>query len=136
MQKLKPKSKKTRSENTAISTFVNVQIFAIISYIVVFLVFSYIALIADLPQKYDFYFSLIIFAISSFLTGFFAGIKNRQNGLLTGITYSLPMNTLTLIISLIFADFKADISVIITAVLLVLSSAIGGVLAVNKRHRR
>ncbi len=136
MQKLKPKSKKSRAENTAVSTFINVQIFSVICYITVFLIFSFIALIADLPQKYDYYFSLFIFLICSFVTGFYAGNKIRQNGLLTGIIYSLPINTLTLLISLIFADFKVNASILITIALLVISSAAGGVLAVNKRHRR
>lgn len=138
MQKLKPKTKKGRieSNNTVISTFINIQIFSLISYLIVFLIFSFAALMADLPQKYDFYFSLIIFLICSFVTGFYAGIKIRQNGLLVGVIYSLPMNALVLIISLIFADFKVDFTLFITAAVLLLSSAAGGIVAVNKRHRR
>ena len=136
MKKIKPKSRKTRADNSTVSTFINVQIFSLITYIVVFLIFSFVALAADLSRKYDYLFSVIIFVICSFLTGFYAGNKQRQNGLLTGIVYSLPMNTLTLLISLIFSDFKADYSIIITALLLVISSAVGGILAVNKRHRR
>lgn len=136
MKKIKPKSRKTRADNSTVSTFINVQIFSLITYIVVFLIFSFVALAADLSRKYDYLFSVIIFVICSFLTGFYAGNKQRQNGLLTGVVYSLPMNTLTLLISLIFSDFNADYSIIITALLLVVSSAVGGILAVNKRHRR
>ena len=136
MKKIKPKSRKTRADNSTVSTFINVQIFSLITYIVVFLIFSFVALAADLSRKYDYLFSVIIFVICSFLTGFYAGNKQRQNGLLTGVVYSLPMNTLTLLISLIFSDFKADSSIIITVLLLVVSSAVGGILAVNKRHRR
>ena len=136
MKKIKPKSRKTRADNSTVSTFINVQIFSLITYISVFLIFSFIALAADLSRKYDYMFSVIIFVICSFFTGFYAGNKQRQNGLLTGIVYSLPMNTLTLLISLIFSDFNADYSIIITALLLVVSSAVGGILAVNKRHRR
>lgn len=136
MKKIKPKSRKTRADNSTVSTFINVQIFSLITYISVFLIFSFIALAADLSRKYDYLFSVIIFVICSFLTGFYSGNKLRQNGLLTGIVYSLPMNTLTLLISLIFSDFKADSSIIITVLLLVVSSAVGGILAVNKRHRR
>ena len=136
MKKIKPKSRKTRADNSTVSTFINVQIFSLITYIVVFLIFSFVALAADLSRKYDYMFSVIIFVICSFLTGFYAGNKQRQNGLLTGVVYSLPMNTLTLLISLIFSDFKADSSIIITVLFLVVSSAVGGILAVNKRHRR
>ncbi len=136
MEKSKPRSKKTRAENTAITTFINVQIFSVGCYIVVFLIFSLIALVADLPQKYDYYFSVLIFMLCSFITGFYAGNKLRQNGLIAGIVYSIPMNTLTMLISLFFADFKADATIIISALLLFLSSAVGGIIAVNKRHRR
>lgn len=136
MEKTKPRSKKTRAENTAITTFINVQIFSVGCYIVVFLIFSLIALVADLPQKYDYYFSVLIFMLCSFITGFYAGNKLRQNGLIAGIVYSIPMNTLTMLISLFFADFKADATIIISALLLFLSSAVGGIIAVNKRHRR
>lgn len=136
MKKIKPKSRKQRADNSTVSTFINVQIFSLITYIVVFLIFSFVALAADLSRRYDYLFSVIIFVICSFLTGFYAGNKQRQTGLLTGVVYSLPMNTLTLLISLIFSDFKADYSIIITALLLVVSSAVGGILAVNKRHRR
>ena len=136
MKKIKPKSKKSKADNSTVSAFINVQLCSLITYIVVFLIFSFVALAADLSRKYDYLFSVIIFVICSFLTGFYAGNKQRQNGLLTGIVYSLPMNTLTLLISLIFSDFKADSSIIITALLLVVSSAVGGILAVNKRHRR
>lgn len=136
MEKSKPRSKKTRAENTAITTFINVQIFSVGCYIVVFLIFSLIALVADLPQKYDYYFSVLIFMLCSFITGFYAGNKLRQNGLIAGIVYSIPMNTLTMLISSFFADFKADATIIISALLLFLSSAVGGIIAVNKRHRR
>ena len=136
MGKLKPKSRKTKVENTALSTFVSVQLFSLVCYIAVFLILSFIALVADVPQGYDYYFSALIFVICSFLTGFYAGIRIRQNGLVAGIIFSLPMNTLVVILSLIFADFKADAHLFITALLLIISSAIGGVIAVNKRHKR
>ena len=71
MEKSKPRSKKTRAENTAITTFINVQIFSVGCYIVVFLIFSLIALVADLPQKYDYYFGgtdIFYFMVFSSLT--------------------------------------------------------------------
>ena len=138
MQKLKPKANINikRNENTATSSFISVQIFGIVCYITLFTIFSLIALLADLPRQYDYYYTLAMFLLGSFLLGGYTGIKLRENGLLNGIIYALPMNVLTVLISLIFADFKADVHTIITAVLLILSSAFGGVIAVNKRRRR
>ena len=92
MEKTKPnKSKRAKTENVQFKLFLQIELFSIITYIVLFLLGSVIALNADLPSKYDYISALIIFAISSFITGFIAGIKLRQNGLLAGILYSLPM---------------------------------------------
>ena len=136
MQKLKPKANRKRTENTATSSFISIQIFGVVCYITVFTIFSLIALLADLPRQYDYYYTLAVFLLGSFLLGGYAGIKLRENGLLNGVIYALPMNVLTVLISLIFADFKADFHTIITVILLILSSAFGGVIAVNKRRRR
>lgn len=132
----KSKSKRKKAENIQASTFIKVQIFAFIFYIILFILFSFIGLITDLPQKYDYYFSLSIFTVSSFITGFYAGNKLLQNGLLVGILYSLPMNVITIIFSLIFSHFKVDIFLAITVTILIISSGIGGIFAVNRRRRR
>ena len=137
MKKTKPvRANKTKTENQQLNLFIKVQIFAVITYLTLFLIGSFLALRADISRKYDLIFTLIIFAISSLAVGFFAGIKLRQNGLISGILYSLPMNLLTIVISLLLNDFTFSVNIIITAVILILSSGIGGILAVNKRLRR
>lgn len=136
MGKVKPKTKLTRNNNESANLFINIQIFGILIYVVIFLLLSFVALIADISEKYNYLFALIIFALSSFSTGFYAGIKKRQNGLIVGIIYCLPINIIVLIISALICNFKVDFTLIISAAVLLLSAAIGGVLAVNKRHRR
>ena len=137
MQKSKPnRNIRSKTDNRQTRTFLQVQLFSATVYISLFLIGSVVALNADLPKKYDYIISIIIFAVASFLTGFFSGIKLRQNGLLSGIIYSLPMNFAVILTSLIMSKFSVGINIAITAVVLIISAGIGGILAVNKRLRR
>ena len=136
MEKLKPKAKKKRSENDKLNTFIRIMIVGLLIYITVFISVSFIALITDTPKKYDLPISLLTFALGSFLAGFYAGLKNRQNGLVTGVISALPMNIAVIIASVISADFKANFILPITALVLIAASAAGGITAVNIRRRR
>ncbi|MBO5936970.1 MAG: TIGR04086 family membrane protein [Clostridia bacterium] len=136
MENLKPKLKKKRSENDKLNTFIRILIVGSLIYMVVFLFVSLISLIADVPRKFDLPISLLTFALSSFLTGFYAGLKNRHMGLVTGMICALPLNITVIIASLISAEFKADFMTIITAAVLAAASAAGGITAVNIRRRR
>ena len=136
MEKVKPKSKKTRTENTYLNTFLNVQIFDAIVYLLLFLISSSIALLIDLPHKNDYIFTLITFSLCSFISAFYSGIKMKHNGLAVGIVFTLPMNGITMLISFIISDFKADYMFVVSVAVLIVTSAIGGILAVNKRRRR
>ena len=137
MEKFKPNRKrKTISNNPTIDLFIKVQILAFAIYFAVFMLFCFGALGADLSAEYDLICSLFSFALSSFIVGFYTGSKLKQNGLLSGIIYSAPINTLIVLISLIYSEFKVDINIIITVIALVLASAVGGVVAVNKRRKR
>lgn len=136
MQKIKPKSNKTRSENDTLIIFLKIQLIGALIYVSVFLLSSVLSLVTDVSQKYDTIITLIAFALSSFISGFYAGKKKRQNGLLAGVIYTLPLNALVLIISAIISDFKVDYLIAVSAVVLVLSAGLGGILSVNMRHRR
>ena len=137
MKKTKPVRKnKSKIENVAMNTFIKVQIFALISYALIFIIGSFIALAADLPRKYEYIYSLGMFAVSSLSVGFYSGLKLRQNGLVSGVIYSLPLNLIIILISLIINEFTIGMNLIITSAVLLLSAGIGGILAVNKRLRR
>ncbi len=134
MEKLKTKPKKqVKQENTVVNFFVKTQIFALIIYIAFFVVSSIIALMADSPDKYDSIIIISVMSFASLITGFYAGIKIRSNGLVVGIIYTLPINALLLIISLISSNFTLGINFFISLFALIISSAIGGIIAVNKR---
>jgi putative membrane protein (TIGR04086 family) len=135
MKRNKPK-KFSNKNNTMLNLFINVQIFAVICYVGIFLIGSLIALLIDLPSDSDYLFSIVLFSVCSMLTGFYAGIKKRENGLLVGIIYTLPLNAIVVLISLFYNSFAIGVNLAVTIVVLMISGAIGGILAVNKRLRR
>lgn len=137
MSRLKvSRKRKNLSENTTIDIFIKVQIFAVLIYLLFFLLFSMISLFADISMKYDYMFSILCFALGSFTSGFYVGYKLKQNGLLAGIIYTAPINTLIILVSMLFSDFSVDYTMIITVVILVASAALGGVVSVNRRRKR
>ena len=137
MEKFKPKRKKNAiSDNETIDTFVKVQIFAVIVYLILFLLLCTVALAADLSSKYDFVCALLCFSVGSFIVGFFTGNKLKQNGLIAGMIYSAPINTLVVLAALLYSDFAVDLNIVITVATLIVSAGIGGVVAVNRRRKR
>lgn len=137
MKKAKPrKALITKRENPSVNIFFSTQIFAVICYIAVFFIGVLIALAADLPSKYDYIFSLVLFAACSLISGFFAGMKIREKGLIVGVLYTLPANLIVALISLLLNDFNIGINLLITFTVLILAGGIGGILAVNKRLSR
>lgn len=137
MEKFKPKRKKnTISDNETIDTFVKIQIFAVIIYLILFLLFCTVALVADLSSKYDLVCALLSFSLGSFIVGFFIGNKLKQNGLIAGMIYSAPINSLVVLVALLYSDFAVDLNIVITVATLIVSAAIGGVVAVNRRRKR
>ena len=137
MIKSKPGKKKISfSDNMIIDVFIKTQIFGVLIYITNFITFSLLALAFDMPSKFDFICTIICFVLSSLIAGFFVGYKLKQNGLLSGIIFTLPINTLSIIVSLIFSDFSADLNLLITAIVLLISAGAGGIIAVNSRLKR
>ncbi len=116
--------------------FIKSMIFSLIIYSTVYIISCFFALAFDIQDSYDFYIGLISFAFASFLSGFYSGNKLRKSGLVTGMLFTLPANVIIILISVVLADFKPDITLLITSLVLLLSSAAGGVFAVNKKHRR
>lgn len=137
MPKTKAKSKRSNLQiSSEKDAFIKTLIFSVICYVLIYLLACICGLMFDINKSYDFYVSLISFAVSSFAAGFFAGCKLRKNGLITGLLYALPANIIVIIITLLSVSFKPDLNLLITAAVLLASSAVGGIAAVNKRHRR
>lgn len=130
------KSSTKKMTNTNSLDFIKNQIFCLTIYIVLFIVGCLVSLVFDIDYKLDYYVSLFIFALCSFLCGFIGGIKQRENGIVSGIIYALPGNLIVILLSVILNGFSVEISILISVVSLNLLSAVGGILGVNKRRRR
>lgn len=130
------KSSTKKMTNINSLDFIKNQIFCLTIYIVLFIVGCLVSLVFDIDYKLDYYVSLFIFALCSFLCGFIGGIKQRENGIVSGIIYALPGNLIVILLSVILNGFSVEISILISVVSLNLLSAVGGILGVNKRRRR
>ena len=128
--------KTRKTENDVINTFIRIQLTGLSAYVLIFTLFCIIGLSADIKRSYDMILSLAAFSLGSFLTALTAGLKIREKGLLVGAIYTLPLNTLVILISLFFCNFAVDFRLLITVLILILSGAIGGVTGVNFRFRR
>ena len=136
MGKTKINMKNKRTENAVINTFIRIEIIGLFIYLVVFLLSSLIAMSTGLKSNYDMIISLLLFSVCSFATALTAGFKIRERGLLVGVIYTLPLNTLVLLLSLFFADFSVDYHFVVSAISLLFSGASGGIVGVNLRFRR
>lgn len=130
------KSSTKKGRNLVVIDFLKSQALCLLIYLSLFLIASIACLIFDLDYKFDFYLSLFAFALSSFFAGFLGGIKQREKGIVSGIIYALPGNIIFILLSVVLNGFSADYSLAISLLALVLLSAAGGVVAVNKRRRR
>lgn len=130
------KSSTKKMSNTKGLDFIKTQIFCLTIYIILFIVGCLVSLIFDIDYKFDYYVSLFIFALCSFLSGFVGGIKQKENGIVSGIIYALPGNLIVILLSVILNGFSVEIGLLISTVSLILLSAVGGILGVNKRRRR
>lgn len=136
MQKSLKKKRKQKTDivdNPVISAFIKTQIFAVLISISVFVTVSAVMLLVGLPSKYDIIVSLAAFSLVTVSVGYFSGIKIRSKGMVIGLLFSLPIITLVTMTSLIFNNFKADINIVYSIVSMLISSSVGGILAVNKR---
>ena len=136
MGKTKTNIKNKKAENAVINTFIRIEIIGLLIYVVVFLLSALIAMSVGLKSNYYMIISLLMFSVCSFVTALTAGTKIRERGLLVGVIYTLPLNTLVLLLSLFFADFSLDYHFVVSAISLLLSGAVGGVVGVNLRFRR
>ena len=125
-----------KSENAVINTFLKIEIIGAVIYFIMFIMSAFIAMSADFKSGSDMIVSLAVFSLCSFLTALIAGVKIRERGLLVGLIYTLPLNTLVLLLSLLFADFSVDYHFVVSAISLLFSGSIGGIVGVNLRFRR
>lgn len=121
--------KKRLSGNAGV--FIRAQIIYLILSLAFLLISAFISYSSSLDTKFYFYITVFSIALASFLSSFYSGYKIHKNGLVVGLLFSLPMNIIWLIVSAVINSFKSDATIIISLVVLLIVSMLGGVLAVN-----
>lgn len=125
--------KKNNIGNKNNKEYLKLQLVGFIIYLIFFIIASAVSVMSDIKINYMTYVSMLFIGLSSLFTGFISGIKERKNGIIRGVLGALPINSLIIIISLIFSHFKADLSLLYTAVVCLVMSAVGGIISVNIR---
>ena len=100
-----------------------------------FLVGAAIALFVDIKSSSYYSACLLFLGLGCFVSGFVTARKIKQNGLLNAVIYSLPGNMLYIILSSVLNNFNIDYHIIFSLILVVISSAIGGIISVNERPK-
>lgn len=81
------------------------------------------------------YIILLTGAVSGFLSGFVAVRPMRKNGIAFGAVSALPVYLVAIIVSIILSRSGIGLIGWILLALMVIFSAVGGVVAVNKRKK-
>lgn len=127
--------RKSDTLNVPMQVFIKTQILAAIIYTVTFIAAGIVSLSADLPEKYMFYVTVLSFSADSFACAAFAGNKLHKNGMITGLLFCLPFNTLVIFISAIVNSFKVDLTAAVAYFILIVISMLGGIISVNSRSK-
>ncbi|MDD6011333.1 MAG: TIGR04086 family membrane protein [Oscillospiraceae bacterium] len=132
----KNKSAERKGDRQILKIFAFCQIFALIVYLLLFMGAAYISIAADLGRKYDFILSCGALCLAAFATAYFSGRKLKEKGLIVGLLFTLPMNVLFLLISLLINNFSVSLHLPIITAALLAAGALGGISAVNKKQKR
>lgn len=134
--KKRPQRKRERSqgEGSRFRKILPVILATLFCYIVSILLCAIVILKSDATVSVG-YSALAALCAAAFLSAFFAGMRTKQNGLLTGFLTTVPVHALLLLLSLLHGGFSADLTLLFVFLILSLVSMLGGVLAVNRRDK-
>lgn len=104
--------------------------------VVLILVFTQVALKMDMEQKFLPIFALASAAIAAIVGGFTAIRPTRRNGLLFGALSAMPVVIIFLLFMVLMKDVHLGQNTLITAVIMPVFAAMGGIAAVNIKKKR
>ncbi len=119
--------------NNKVNAFIKLQFINLAIYLILFVIVSIIAVCADIGKENMFYISLGYIGVSSFFSGFTAGLKERKNGIVCGAVNALLPIAIICIVSIILNKFSIGYNLIISVLSAMILSAAGGIVAVNIR---
>ena len=107
------------------------QFFVFLYFTVFFLTAVIIAFLSDCSQVLYFYIAVGAMHIAAALSAAFFAKREKKNGLLVGIKTTALSNIIFLTAALVCCGFQPDFRLLISAVILFLSAALGGIIGVN-----
>jgi len=127
------KSVSNKKKVNYIPDFVVLLIYDLIIKCSVLLISSSIIFAFDISS--DYFLFIILFGLGNLLIGYIVGKKKKKKGLIFAVLYTLPTNLLIVLISTFINDFNVDYIIFITFIILVISSATGGIISVNLKNK-
>ena len=100
-----------------------------------FFIGAVIAFFADIKNSGYYSMCLLSLSLGCFVSGFVTARKMKHNGLMHAVIYSLPGNLSYIVLSSALNSFKIDYHIILSLMLIIVSSAIGGIISVNVRPK-
>ena len=98
-------------------------------------VISLISVALDLEKHLNFPVIAATIGFCAFISAFLCANKKRENGLITGIICNLPSAAIFLLLSLILNGFSADLNLLLILITTLISSALGGIVGVNRKQK-
>ena len=135
-KKTKKRSQNTNSANKkfAPKQFLISSIKSIIVYVLLLLITAFLCYKINISADKYFYIVLAISILSSLVSGFSYVSKVHEKGILNGILAGIPCTVLMLILVLLYNNASLTFTTAIAALVMVLSSGVGGTLSVNIRR--
>lgn len=126
---------KKKKNSSALSKEILLYIMPLAVETVIFLAVSIFSLVMYIGTEYYYIMALLALATGGFASGFIFGRKKRQNGLINGLICALPASIIIIITSLALNSFTFDYRIIISILVHVVMSGIGGITSVNIRKK-
>ncbi len=127
---------KKSSANSNVINFLITELTYCAVFLLTFLIASGIIYFVDLKRSMVYPAAIFSFCLSAFISGVLCGLKQRKNGLLNALIYVTPINIIIVLISLVFNNFSFDANVLVSLLLMIISSIMGGIIGVNIKVKK
>lgn len=128
-------SKNKNQNNSAFKNIMSHFFIAVAINIIAILIICLFFYITDRDIYDDFMLITTVISASYFLSSYIIGKRLKSKGMIYGLCYNLPTIMLILIISLCLNSFSFDERIFILSGLCILTSALGGITAVNSKSK-
>lgn len=123
--------KNSGTYNTAVSLLIGIA-----ATLLCLVVFSFVMTKLDAPDGIVSAMSSIALCVGSYFAGFVLSKRRRKNGLLTGIFCGIGIFIVTFLLGLLFAQITPSLGIFSKLLMVLVCSAIGGVVGVNSKRKR